>query len=520
MTTATADAAHWRPSHSPWLVAFSVLLAMFIAVLDTSVANVALPHIAGNLSASTDEATWVLTSYIVATAVVLAATTWLSTFFGRKNYLMFSVALFTTASAMCGMAQTLPELIMARIAQGIGAGGLQPLAQAIMLESFPAEERGDAMAAFSMGIIVAPIIGPTLGGWITDNYSWRWIFYLNIPIGALGLFMQNAFIEDPPYLARTRHKPIDYLGLTFMVLALGTLQLVLDKGQELDWFGNIWIRIGTVVVIIFMPLFIWWEWTYKNAFIDFKLLKKRNLAVGTFLGSLQGMVLFSSTALLPVFMQGLLRYPAMQAGLAMTPRGVGSMFSTFVVGRITNKVNKKGLLVVGFMGLGLTCLAFSFFNTSIAYSNIALPQIINGMSMGCLFVPMTLLTMNSLRQSEINQATGIMSLWRNVASSIGISMVFAYQTRMTQVHQARLVGDISPYNPAFAQWSGHMHALGASQTATYAMAYSKVAQQSAMLAFIDAFRWLAALCFICIPLVFLFRTPRKITPEKAIAFES
>ena len=517
--TDASGAPQWRPKHSPWLVTFSVLLATFIAVLDTSVANVALPHIAGNLSASTDEATWVLTSYLVATAIVLAATGWLSSYFGRKTYLLFSVMLFTTASAVCGMAQTLPQLILARIAQGVGAGGLQPLAQAIMLESFSREERGFAMAAYGMGIIVAPIIGPTLGGWITDNYSWRWIFYINVPIGILGFIMQNMFVEDPPYLERTRHKAIDYMGLTFMVLAIGTLQIVLDKGQELDWFANNWICIGTAMVLIFMPLFIWWETTHKNPFINLRLLKNRNLAIGTLMGTMMAVIMYASTAMLPIFMQRLLKYPALQSGLAMTPRGIGSMASMIIIGRIVNKVENRLLLVLGFIGLGMTCIAFSHLNMDIAKTNIIIPQIFNGFSMGFLFVPMTVLTMSTMRQHEINQATGIMNLWRNIGASIGISVVFAYQTRMAQVHQVSLVSNITSYTPNFQQWAGHLQASGATPMTTYALAYSKVMQQSSMLAFIDAFSWLALISFLCIPLVFLFHAHKLKADEVVLEGE-
>lgn len=517
--TQTAAGAQWRPKHSPWAVSFAVLLATFIAVLDTSVANVSLPHIAGNLSASTDEATWILTSYLVASAIVLAATGWLSGYFGRKNYLLFSVLLFTGASAACGMAQSLPELIVARVFQGIGAGGLQPLAQAIMMESFSREERGQAMAAFGMGIIVAPIVGPTLGGWITDNYSWRWIFYINVPIGILGFILQKIYVEDPPYLERMRHKAIDYIGLGLMVLAIGTLQLVLDKGQEEDWFASHWICWGTAIVAVSMPLFIWWEVTRKDPFINLRLLKDRNLAVSTFMGAMMSSVLFGSTALLPVFMQKLLRYPALQSGLAMTPRGFGSMAAMMIVGRIVNKVENRLLLVLGFAGLGLTCLSFAGLNTDIAHSNIVWPQVFNGLSMGFLFVPMTVMGMSTVRQQDINQATGIFNLWRNIGASIGISIIFAYQARMAQAHQVSLVGRVSEYSPAYQEWAGHLHAAGIGHTGAYAMAYAKVSQQAYMLAFIDAFHWLAVLSFLCIPLAFLFRKQKTVRDEAVIEGE-
>lgn len=497
---------YWKPTHSPWTVSFAVLLATFIAVLDTSVANVSLPHIAGNLSASTDEATWILTSYLVASAIVLAATGWLSSYFGRKNYLLFSVMLFTVSSALCGMAQSLPQLILARVLQGIGAGGLQPLAQAIMLESFPVERRGAAMAAFGMGIIVAPIVGPTLGGWITDNYSWRWIFYINVPIGLIGFMLQKMYVEDPPYLARTRHKTIDYIGLSLMVLAIGTLQLVLDQGQEADWFGSRWICWGTALVVVTMPLFIWWEVRRKDPFIDLRLLKDRNLAVGALLAALMGSVLYGSTALLPVFMQRLLKYTALASGLAMTPRGFGSMAAMFLVGKMVSKVNNKAMLVFGFLGLGLTCIAFAHLDLDIARSNITVPQIFNGFSMGFIFVPLTVLTMSTMHQHQINQATGIFNLVRNIGASIGISIIFTMQTRMAQAHQVFLVSHISSYSQNLQQWAAHLPLPGKS---LYALLYAKVSQQAYMLAFLDVFRLLALISFLSIPLVFLFSRPRQ-----------
>ncbi|MDD2773930.1 MAG: DHA2 family efflux MFS transporter permease subunit [Elusimicrobiales bacterium] len=504
-----AAAPQWRPAHSPWLVTLSVLLATFMQVLDTSVANVSLPHIAGSLSASTDEATWVLTSYLVASAIVLAATGWLSSFFGRKRYLMFSVLLFTAASAACGMAQSLPQLIIARVLQGIGGGGLQPLAQAIMVESFSKEERGAAMAAFGMGIVVAPIIGPILGGWITDNYSWRWIFYINVPIGLLGLTLQQMFVEDPPYLARTRGQRIDYIGLGLMVLAIGVLQLVLDQGQEADWFASKWICLGAAVVLVSMPLFIIWEVRRRDPFINLRLLKNRNLAMGTLLIAVMGAILYGSTAMLPIFMQRLLNYPALQSGFAMMPRGIGSFISMVIIGKLVMKVENRLLLFIGFFGVGVTCLQFAHLNTQIAQTNIIWPQFLNGLSMGFLFVPMAVLALSEIHQHDINQATGVFSLLRNIGASIGISLIFTFQARMAQTHQVALVSNITNYTPAFRQWAAHVQSYGVGSAITYGLTYLRVTQQASMLAFLDAFRWLAVMSFICCPLVFLFHKIRS-----------
>ncbi|HEX4046723.1 MAG TPA: DHA2 family efflux MFS transporter permease subunit, partial [Elusimicrobiota bacterium] len=340
----------WKPRYSPWLVTASVMLATSMEVLDTSIANVALPHIAGSLSATTDEATWVLTSYLVANAIVLAASAWLSTFFGRKRYLAFSVILFVAASALCGMAQTLPQLIAARILQGIGGGGLQPLVQAIMLECFPPEERGVAMAAYGMGIVVMPIIGPTLGGWITDNFSWRWIFYINLPVGIAGLLMQQAFVEDPPWIVRDFKATIDYLGFGLMAVGIGALQLVLDKGQEADWFGAAWICWTAGLAAVCLAAFVFWELRDKHPILNLRLLKNRNFATATFLIAVLGAILYGTTALLPIYMQTLMGYTALDSGLAMTPRGVGSFFSMLVVGRVVKKIDNRLLMLCGFIG--------------------------------------------------------------------------------------------------------------------------------------------------------------------------
>ena len=344
MATAASPASPselWRPRYSPWLITISVLLATFMEVLDTSIANVSLPHIAGSLSATTEESTWVLTSYLVSNAIILCAAGWLSRYFGRKRYLAYSVLLFTLSSMLCGMAHSLPFLVFARILQGLGGGGLQPVAQAILLESFPPEERGAAMAAYGMGIVVAPIIGPTLGGWITDNFSWRWIFYINIPIGMVGFAMQQMFLEDPPYMRKAEGMKIDYVGFGLMTLTIGLLQIILDKGQQSDWFDAPWICWSAVVVVLSLAGFIFWELRHKEPIVNLRILKNRNFAIGTSLMTALGGVLYGSTVMLPIFMQGLLAYTAFQSGLAMTPRGIGSFFSMVLIGRLMRVVENR-----------------------------------------------------------------------------------------------------------------------------------------------------------------------------------
>jgi DHA2 family multidrug resistance protein len=507
----------WKPSHSPWLVAFSVLLTTFMQVLDTSVANVSLPHIAGGLSASTHEVSWVLTSYIVAGALVLAASGWLSSLVGRKRYMAISVATFTIASMLCGMAHSLPQLIFARILQGIGGGGLQPLSQAVLLESFPQEKRGQAMAAYGMGIIVAPIIGPILGGWITDNYSWRWIFYINVPIGILGLMMQNMFLEDPPYLTRQTAAKVDYVGLALMVIGLGAFQLVIDKGQDVDWFADAWIRFGTFVFAVALPAFAWWELTHKHPFMNLRLLKSRNLTVGTALMAVQGAIMMGSTALLPVFMQQLLRYPAFQSGMAMTPRGLGSMLAMILISKMVSRFGNRLMIVVGFAGLAITLVIYSGLNLDIAPTNLLLPLFFNGLAMGFTFVPLTTLTMANMKQSDIQQASVIFSLLRNIGASIGISLMFTMQARMAQVHQSVLASHVSAYGEQFQAWAGQVGRLLSNPMAAYGLAYRDVAVQAVLLSFMDCFRWLAYTAIIAMPLIAMFKGTRHIKSQAEMA---
>ncbi len=503
----------WKPAHSPWLVAFSVLLTTFMQVLDTSVANVSLPHIAGGLSASTHEVSWVLTSYLVSGAIMLAASSWLSVFVGRKRYMAICVITFTGASMLCGMAQTLPQLILARILQGIGGGGLQPLSQAILLESFPQEKRGQAMAAYGMGIIVAPIIGPLLGGWITDNYSWRWIFYINVPIGVLGLVLQNMFLEDPPYLKRDRSAKIDYFGLALMVIGLGAFQLVIDKGQEVDWFADNWIRLGTFIFTLAFPLFAWWELRRKSPFMNLRLLKSRNLTIGTSLMAVQGAVMMGSTAILPIFMQQLLGYPAFQSGMSMMPRGIGSMAAMMMISALVSKFGNRIMIAVGFLGLAITMIIFSGLNLNIAQSTIILPLFFNGLMIGFTFVPLTTLTMANMRQADIQQASGIFSLLRNIGASVGISLMFTMQARMAQVHQSALASNINSYSPQFQVWAAQVQSLLQNPLAAYGLAYRSVVRQAVLLSFMDCFRWLAYTAIISMPLIAFFKGSRHIKSQ-------
>ncbi|MBV9215759.1 MAG: DHA2 family efflux MFS transporter permease subunit [Acidobacteria bacterium] len=511
----------WTPSFNPWLIAVSVMLATVMEVLDTSVANVALPHIAGNLSATTEEATWVLTSYLISNAIILPATSWISKYIGRKRFLIICIIIFTAASALCGAAPNLTVLIIARILQGIGGGALQPIAQSVLLESFPPAKRGAAMAIYGMGIVVAPIIGPTLGGWITDNYSWRWIFYINLPVGLLAAFMANTFVEDPPYLKNQRPGKIDYFGFGMMALGLGALELTLDLGQQRDWFESPLIVFTALASGLSLLTFVVWELYTDEPIVNLRVFVNRNFAIGCAVIASVGIVLYGSTALLPLFLQTLLGYPAVESGLAVSPRGIGSIISMMVVGRLIGKVDARYLIVFGFTVLSFSTWLFTGIDLYIAQSNIVYPMLISGFAMGFVFVPLTTMAMATLEQQQIGNASGIYNLMRNTGGSIGIAIMTTLLARNQQVHQAVLMANANEYNPAFQQIFAQtkaalitqgLDAVSATQAAYQSM-YGIVVRQAAVLSYIDDFWLLTLLCVLCIPAGLLFK---KVRHPKAV----
>jgi DHA2 family multidrug resistance protein len=512
-----AEEHAWKPKANPWTIAGSVMLATFMVVLDSSVANVALPHIAGSLSASTDESTWVLTSYLVANAIMLPAAGWIARRIGRKRLLLFSILLFTLASLLCGMALTMPMLIVARVLQGLGGGGMQPLAQSILLESFPPRQHGTAMAAYGIGVIVAPIIGPTLGGWITDSYSWRWIFYINLPIGILALIMVNLYVEDPPYLRHKFKGAIDYLGFGLMALWLGTLQLVLDKGQEADWFAAPWICWTAAVSTLALIGFIVRELTDREPIVQLRIFRDRNFAVGTLITCTYGFVLYGATALLPLFLQTLMGYSAMQSGLATSPRGIGAMASMVMVGLLVRKIDARILMAFGFGLLGASTWMLGNISLQIGMSSVVIPNILNGFAMGFVFVPLTTVTLSRLRKQEMGNATGIYNLVRSVGGSFGISAVMAMLVRGAQTHQTVLAGDTGLGSPVASMMArglqGRLFLQGTdmvtAQHKALGMLYRSVQQQSALLAYADNFRLIAILAFSCIPLLLLLQKVKR-----------
>jgi DHA2 family multidrug resistance protein len=502
----------WHPRHNPWLITLTVMMAVFMEVLDTSIANIALPHIAGSLSATPEEATWVLTSYLVANAIVLPMTGWLGNYFGRKRVLLTCIALFTFASVLCGMAWSLPTLVLARILQGVGGGAMVPIAQSIMLESFPPQKRGVAMAAFAQGVVVAPILGPVIGGWITDNYSWRWIFYINLPVGILALVMAKWVVEDPPYIKRNIHATIDYVGFGLLAVWLATMQIVLDKGQEADWFGAEWVRWFTVVSILSFFAFIWWEFQNDHPLVDLRVFKNKNFTVGLILMTSLAAILYGTTAQLPLFLQTLMGYPALQAGYALYPRGVAAFFATFVVGRLVGKIQMRWMLVFGFSMLAYSSWLLSRINLQISMNSVVWPTILNGVAISFIFVPLTTITMSQLGQAQIGNASGLYNLMRNLGGSLGIAFVTTMLARGSQAHQAQMVHHLTATDRPFVQrfdaakemLSQHTDLVTATKQA-YSAVYSLLDQQAHLWAYVDNFFTFGALALMAIPLVFLFK---------------
>jgi len=503
----------------PWLVAFTVMLAVFMEVLDTSVANVALPHIAGNLSAGVDESTWVLTSYLVSNAIVLPLTGWFSSLFGRKRFYMTCVAIFTVSSMLCGLAPSLALLVFFRILQGAGGGALQPISQAILLESFPKEKQGMAMAMFGVGVVMAPIIGPTLGGWLTDSYSWRWIFLINIPVGVISLILTLFLIFDPPFLVRKGFKAgvrIDFIGLGLLSVGLGFLQVVLDKGQREDWFESRFIVACAAVSAIGLVAALIWELTRKDPIVDFRLLKDRNFFLATVTMFVLGFVLYGSTALLPIFLQTLLGYTALLSGLVLSPGGIVVVIMLPIVGKLLTRFEARWLVICGVVIVAASLFHMATFNLDIDFRTAMMARIYQSAGMAFLFVPINVMAFYFIPKEKFNNATGIINLARNIGGSFGIANVVTLLARRTQFHQGMLVSHMTPFDSAYRAMvngaAGILHVAGSSypdaQAQAYGMAYGLLQRHAAMLAFVDDF-WLMGLTFLSlIPLMFLMKKSR------------
>jgi DHA2 family multidrug resistance protein len=512
----TLDREVWRPRFNPWLIAVVVALAAFMEVLDTSIANVALPYMAGNLGASNDQSTWVLTSYLVSNAIVLPISGWLAGTFGRKRFFMTCLMVFTASSLLCGLAPSLGILLLFRVLQGAGGGGLQPMAQAILADTFPPEKRGLAFALYGITAIMAPTIGPTLGGWITFNYSWRWIFFINLPVGLATWLLVRRFVEDPPYLARLKAAgtKLDYIGISLLVLGIGSLQVLLDKGQEDDWFGSPFITTLVVMAIVGLILLVIWEWYQKAPIIDVHMFRNFNFASSCLMLFILGIMLFSSLVLMPQFLQTLLGYTSQLAGLALSAGGLFLLFQTPIIGQLTSKVQARYLIACGWL-----CLAVAMYYSTIridlqiSFSSAVWLRIAQVVGLGFLFTPITLVAYIGVSAEKNNSVAGIANFMRNMGSSVGTSIVTTMIARRSQFHNEILSSQISEGATNFQNSVGgltrRLALSGLSPHDARAKAYGTIYQglqaQAASLAYVDVFKILAVGSAIMFFLAFLLK---------------
>jgi DHA2 family multidrug resistance protein len=504
---------------NPWIVAIAVMFATFMEVLDTTVVNVSLPHIAGNLSATIDESTWVLTSYLVANAIVLPMTGWLARTFGRKHLLMASVSGFTLSSLLCGLAPNLPLLVLFRLIQGATGGAMQPLSQAVLLEAFPPHERGKAMGFWGLGIVVAPILGPVLGGWLTDTYSWRWVFYINLPVGIASLVMTQLYVFDPPYLRHEVTK-VDYWGIGLLALWIGSLQIALDLGQERDWFSSPFITTLVMMSAFGVVAFIAREWMASEPIVDLRVFRNRTYSTGVLLMTTLGFVLYGSLVLLPIMLQTLLGYPSLQAGIAMAPRGIGSLIGMPMIGILVGKIDARKLVAVGLILGAVTLIWLGQLNLNAGYWDVFWPQFFQGLGLSAIFVPLTTISMDPIPRERMGNATSLFNLMRNLGGSIGIAVTGTMLARNEQAYVNVLGANVDPYSATtrsvFESIRNGFMAAGADiTTATqraYAALFATVQQQAAMAAFVELFRLLGIIFLLLLPLILLMKRPRAGDP--------
>jgi MFS transporter, DHA2 family, multidrug resistance protein len=496
-TPATAEAP-WKPRYNPWLIAVVVALAAFMEVLDTSIANVALPYMAGNLGASNDQSTWVLTSYLVSNAIILPISGWLAGALGRKRFFMACLTVFTVSSLLCGVAPSLGLLLFFRVLQGAGGGGLQPMAQAILADTFPPQQRGLAFALYGITAIMAPTIGPTLGGWITFNYSWRWIFFINLPVGLGTWFLVRRFVEDPPYLSRLKAAGVklDYIGIALLTLGIGALQVLLDRGQEEDWFGSGFITTLVVVATVCLISLVIWEWFQKAPIIDVRMFKSFNFASSSLMMFTLGILLFSSLVLMPQFLQTLVGYTSELAGLALSAGGLVLLFEMPIMGQLTTKVQARYLITFGWLALSIAM----FYSTKridlqISFKAAVWLRISQVIGLGFLFVPITLVAYIGISPEKNNAVAGMINFMRNIGSSVGTSIVTTVIARRSQFHQMILVNHTGPNSQNFQSLINGLAlrlaksgmSLRDAHAHAYARVYQAVQAQAATLAYVDTF---------------------------------
>jgi DHA2 family multidrug resistance protein len=509
-------AAAWKPSYNPWLIAMAVMVPTFMEVIDTSIASVALPYIAGSVSATTQEATWVLTSYLVANAIFLPSSNWFAQKFGRKRFLIASVILFTAASFACGMAPSLGFLLVARAIQGAGGGALQPLSQAILLESFPPEKQGQALGLFALGVVVAPVLGPVLGGYLTDQVSWRAAFYINVPIGILAVLLLAKFLEDPPYITDAKPGRFDAWGFGLLAIWSASLQFICDKGQEDDWFGSPYIRWAVALFGVALAAFLFREFLHRKPLVGLRLLGNRNFATGCFLIFLFGGAIYAITTILPLFYQTLMGYNAESAGLEVSPRGLGAMASAVIVGAISAKLDSRKLIAVGFAVFAGMTFWTGFATLQISPFSLFWPILLTGAALPMVFIPLSKAAFATLTKEKIGGASGMFNLLRNLGGSIGIAAANTIALRHFQTHRSQLAHSLSGANPILHRQLGHlsaqmrMHAGPAlAMKRALSIIEGRLDQQAQLLSYIDDFRYLALLGVCCVPVAFLMKKAKS-----------
>jgi len=499
-----------------WIVAITVMLPTIIVIVDTAVVNVSLDHIRGSLSAGIDESTWTITSYLASNAIIIPMTAWLSRLFGRKRYLIFSISLFTFSSFMCGSSWNIQSLVFFRILQGIGGGALTPISQAILLETFPPHQHGMAMAIYGIGTMFGPIIGPLLGGWITDNWSWHWIFYINVPIGIVSILMTLFFIVDPPYMERMKMK-IDYWGLFFLVIGIGCLQIVLDKGQREDWFSSSFITWLSFISISSLVMFVLVEFSAENPIVNLRTFKNRSFSSGNVIMFFTYFNLLCSIVLLPMYLQTLMGYTSFLAGLVLAPAGIASMIVMPIAGKLVTKINPKAILVFGLAVAAYSVHLMSQFNLFADFNTIVWPRIVMGVGLGFLFIPLTTLTLSSIRKEEMGNATAIFNLLRNLGGSFGVAIVTTILARRVQFHQVHLVEHFTPFDRNFQLAVPHISQMlqergfipSLQDQGSLGVIYGQLIKQATMMSFNDAFYVLSVMMMLILPLVLLMKKGKE-----------
>jgi MFS transporter, DHA2 family, multidrug resistance protein len=526
-TVSPQAAAPWRPKHNQWAIALTVTLATFMEVLDTSIANVSLPHIAGSLAASEDEATWVITSYLVANAIILPASAYLSNLIGRKRFYMTCVAIFAVSSLLCGLAPSLPLLLVFRIIQGAGGGGLAPSEQAILADTFEPSKRGQAFALYGLAVVFAPAIGPTLGGWITDNFSWRWIFFINVPVAILSLFLTHRIVEDPPHVkeevaaAKSGNFRLDYFGFALVALAFGSLEVVLDKGQEDDWFNSRFITTFIVVTALSMTTLIAWELYQgqkkKRPILDLRLFANPTFAISFCMMFILGTALYGTTVLIPQFLQTLLGYTAARAGMALSGGGLVTMLCMPIVGKLVGKVDPRYLIFFGFAVTGIALMHMETISLGISFGYAAELRAFQAVGLAFLFVPINTISYTGIPPDKNNDVSGLTNLARNIGGSVGTAVVTTMLARGQQVHQVYLAANVTPGNPTLlSRMQGtaaglvqHGVSTADSTHGAYARIYGDLQRQASVLSYIDILRIFAISALLIAPLVFFMKRPNR-----------